>query len=184
MNKPICALDWQRKQIFRGRLALALVGERAGGCKNPRCGRERHCLGEHCVNVHQPRGSCPVMTGAEWRALGPGLVRVSELSRAWYRGQDAAEEAMLKRLSKAEREEFLAERERLSRETPKKRRIPYYWNVLWLKLVGEIVKVADDDIREAERQLIEKARASGCLCAIEGMQAECGKMGAVERPLP
>jgi hypothetical protein len=172
---PICALDWQHKQIFRGRLALALAGERAQTCSNPRCGRARHCRAVINMKPDAPRADCPLMTEAEWNAVVAGMRRVREFSPRWYRVQDAAWDALVERIPKAKRAQVLADFERWKREQPEEKWIPYYGDFLWTELVGDIVRVAVDDIRKAERELVAKARASGCLCAQKGIGVECGE---------
>ena len=117
--KPICALDWQQKQVFRGKLALALAGLRAHTCKNPRCGRARHCLAAFRDNVHDRESACSVMTQAEFDAVGVGIGRLKEFARGWYRVEDAAWEAAMKKLPKDKRVDLVAELERRERERQK-----------------------------------------------------------------
>jgi hypothetical protein len=170
---PICALDWQEKQVFRGRLALALTGLRAQACSNPRCERERHCRGAFRKNAGAPRGDCPIMTEAEWDAVVTGTRRVRESSRAWYRVEDAARDEVLNSLSKQVRAECLAELERRKHRNREPRWVPYYFDILWTELVGSVVRTVVSDARDAERELVTRARTSGCSCAREGMKEEC-----------
>jgi len=76
--------------ILKGRLALALVSERAAECRNKACARKRQCLARmgKGFNCFKPMGDCPNMTETEWRMVGFGMACMRLRLSAWLRAED------------------------------------------------------------------------------------------------
>jgi hypothetical protein len=96
----------EEKEIWRARLAMALVSRRARSCPDKKCGRRRQCLGGmqpgngktvyHC--------NCPIMNETEWDAVLTGVLRVADMLRRHSRAEREAEWEAEAALPKKERE--------------------------------------------------------------------------------
>jgi hypothetical protein len=162
--------------ILKGRLALALVSERAGECPNKACARKRQCLARwgQNFNFHKPTGDCPNMTESEWRIVGFGMSCVEMRLRAEVRAMDDAEYDRIAALPLAERRRAQAAwRKEIEAEEAAKRargepRHPYAV-YLWLQS-----PVEKREIVATGRKLIENMAYCGCRCAAERrMDVEC-----------
>jgi hypothetical protein len=76
-------VDYVLRDILRGRLAWALVSERARSCPRGGCGRRRMCLGamKPGSNFHTKIGDCPNMMEHEWRLVSLGMWRSLKRAR-------------------------------------------------------------------------------------------------------
>ena len=155
--------------ILKGRLALALVSERARDCRNRACARKRQCLARwgKDFNFHKPTGDCPNMTEAEWRIVGFGMSCVEIRLRAEVRAIDDAEYDRIAALPLAERRRAQAawrkeiEAEEAALRTRAEPRHPY---AVYLWVDAPIEK---RDIAATGRKLIGQMADGGCRCAAE-----------------
>jgi hypothetical protein len=167
-----------RHWICRGRLALALVGQRVERCPNPQCARARHCTA-FSGNKRDPvtrdwLSDCPIMTAAEYDATRLGGGYVGEGLRPWFLAEDQWLAGLINEVPKAKRAEVKAAlqavKERNAAARPKWK--PYYWDILWTEPVDHQL-VTSTNIVADERKLVALARAKGCRCAKEGMTMDC-----------
>ncbi len=167
-----------------GRFALALVSARAGKCPQMHCRRKKRCLARLGPqdNLHTEAGSCPIMSGVEWRCVSLGIRGNWSLLGPWQAAQrdraEAEEDARDKAegLSREERRRRWQSPEHIAMRREEERRWlsgpgREYALMLWLRAKGDDLYFPRDVAASGER-LIAWRRKHGCRCAKAG-RLEC-----------
>jgi hypothetical protein len=178
------------RELWQGRLALALVSARASECPNRRCGRKRHCLArfEPGKNIHDRIGTCPNMSEDEWRIVSLGMQRnVFGVLQPFEWARLEAEEAAKPKISWEEQKRRYWSKEEVEKRAEAARREERspgwtYGKYLWLTPRNGKLEITTD-MAGRGLKLIEAMAKLGCRCAKErklACLAERGPFGRVQ----